>query len=80
MQLLVDVNELTLGEVEELEELTGMAIEDFGPGMKFTAKIAVAFVYITQKRINPDYTIEDARKVKLAEVDVEVPPPEKAAS
>jgi hypothetical protein len=56
-----------------------MAIEDFGPGMKFTAKIAVAFVYITQKRINPKYTIEDARKVKLAEFDVDVPPTEQAA-
>ena len=75
---MLDVNDLTLGEVEELEAVTGMTIEDFGPGMKFTAKIALAFVYLTEKRKNPDYTLDDARKVKVSELESR--PTEGAAS
>lgn len=80
MDIVVDVNDLTLGEVEQLEELTGLSVEDFGPGMKWSAKIVTAFVYISQKRNNPDYTLEDARKVKLGEFEPSSRPTEAAAS
>ena len=80
MEVVIDVNDLTLGEVEEIENLTGLTVGDFGDGTKMSAKLVTAFVYISKRRTDPDFTIEDARKIKLGEFQPVARPTKKAAS
>jgi len=77
MNLNLDVNDLTIDDVVDLEEVTGCSIQDV---MSTTAgspqgKFLKALVWITQRKIDPAFTFEDAGNVSfsaLAEVAVEV--------
>lgn len=44
------------------------------------AKAIVAMVYLTKRRDNPDYTLEDARAVKVSELVIEGDDEEKGAN
>jgi hypothetical protein len=60
-----DFESLTLEEVEIIENLVGASIDDvFGNG-KPKAKALKAFVWVINKRTNPNYTMEEAQKVSL---------------
>lgn len=62
-----DFENMTLAEVETIENLVGLSIEDaFGDG-KPKGKALKAFVWVINKRNNPGYTIEEAGKVSLKE-------------
>lgn len=63
----LDVDELTVGDLETIEEMTGMefndalnAIENLNP------KCVLAFVFCVGRHENPDFSLDDARKVKLS--------------
>jgi len=77
-EIRVDISDLTLGEVEQFEEITGLAMSNFGEGKPFPAKALVALVYLTQRRSDPDYTLEDARGVHISALNYGAP--EDAAS
>lgn len=64
----IDISDLTLGEVEEFEEITGLALSNFGEGKPFPAKALVALVFLTKRRIDPSFTIEDARLLRINEL------------
>jgi hypothetical protein len=56
---------LTLEEVEIIENLTNSSIDEaFGNG-KPKGKALSAFVWVVLKRENPNYKMEDAKKVSL---------------
>jgi hypothetical protein len=56
---------LTLEEVELIENLTNSSIDEaFGNG-KPKGKALSAFVWVVLKRENPNYKMEDAKKVSL---------------
>lgn len=79
MDLRIDVNDLTLGEVEVFEELSGQSIEDLMGG-SITTKALLALITVTQRRENPDYSMDDARRVKISELEMrDVDPTEQAA-
>lgn len=59
-----DVNDLELGEVMEIEEITGAPLDDIQWG---SARAMLAMLFVMRRRSNPDYTFEDAKKVKLKE-------------
>jgi hypothetical protein len=67
MQLTVDPNEFTLGELEEFEEMTGLGLEALGPAMP--AKAITALVYLIERRTVPTFTLDDARKVKVGDIE-----------
>lgn len=69
MRLTIDVETMTLGEVEDFEELSGLSIMDLAEG-KRTAKALSVLVYLQERRTNPEYTIEDARKLRIAAIDI----------
>lgn len=61
-----DVNSLTLGEVEEMEEILGREVmKELGQGDP-SVKTLVVLVYVMKRRDNPEYTMADARQVKVA--------------
>jgi hypothetical protein len=60
-----DFESLTLEEVELIENLTNSSIDEaFGNG-KPKGKALSAFVWVVLKRNNPNYKMEDAKKVSL---------------
>jgi len=62
-----DFESLTLEEVEVIENLTNSSIDEaFGNG-KPKGKALASFVWVVKKRQNPNYKIEEARKLSLKE-------------
>jgi hypothetical protein len=60
-----DFESLTLEEVELIENLTNTGIDEaFGSG-KPKGKALAAFIWVVKKRDNPNYKMEDAKKVSL---------------
>ncbi|TXH55731.1 MAG: hypothetical protein E6Q97_08205 [Desulfurellales bacterium] len=66
--LTLDPNELTLGEGEEFEELTGVTVASIKPGAALPVKALTVLVYLIRRRTDPSYSLEDARKVRFAEL------------
>jgi hypothetical protein len=60
-----DFDSLTLEEVELIENLTNSSIDEaFGNG-KPRGKALSAFVWVVLKRNNPNFKMEDAKKMTL---------------
>lgn len=71
----IDFNDLTLGDIEDLEDTAGLNMRDLmGKSAKeLPTKALIALVWIVKRHENPDYTYEDARNLRigtLGSVDV----------
>lgn len=71
MNLTLDVDKLTMGDLEDFEDKTGrsmlsLAGEDFG---SLPSRTLTALIWITGRADDPDFTWDDARKVRLADLD-----------
>lgn len=76
--LSIDLDHLTVGEIEEIEELTGQGLDAFGaPGPK--GKMLRAIAFVTRKRSNPDFTWEEAGKLRVELGEKPVPPTDAVA-
>jgi hypothetical protein len=62
-----DFESLTLEEVELIENLTNTSIDEAFANGKPKGKALSAFVWVVQKRDNPNYKMEDAKKISLKE-------------
>jgi hypothetical protein len=60
-----DFEGLTLEEVEIIENLTNSSIDEAFTNGKPKGKALSAFVWVVLKRDNPNYKMEDARKLSL---------------
>lgn len=71
MEYRINPDDLTLGEVDDLEGAAGASVaEIFGPaGMR--AKHLIAVVWVLGRRDNPEFSLDDARAVKVGELVVE---------
>ena len=84
------VDDITVGDMEDLEDITGMpfgnlldllAKAESGGTMSIPIKVLKALVFIVYRQDNPEFTIDDARKVKVTELELvlEEPGPTEAA-
>ena len=62
-----DFESLTLEEVELIENLTNSSIDEAFANGKPKGKALSAFVWVVMKRTNPNYKMEDAKKISLKE-------------
>ena len=60
-----DFESLTLEEVELIENLTNSSIDEAFDNGKPKGKALSAFVWVVTKRTNPNYKMEDAKKLSL---------------
>jgi hypothetical protein len=60
-----DFESLTLEEVEVIENLTNTSIDEAFSDGKPKGKALAAFVWVVMKRDNPNYKMEDAKKLSL---------------
>lgn len=65
MEIALDPQDLTLGELEEFEAATGMTMADIGKG---TAKAILGLIWLAKRREDPSFTLDDARKLKVGEI------------
>ncbi|WP_200209110.1 hypothetical protein [Micromonospora coerulea] len=91
MDLRINPDDLTLGDLEDFEDFTGKSIDeaikpvpvldDEGkrtfdekgrPEMtvKVSTKAIICLVWLTQRKANPDFTVADARNVKVTSLVV----------
>lgn len=67
----IDVNTLTLGELEELEDITGRnVVAEFGRGAP-SARTLTGVVWIYKKRSDPSFTIDQARCLDMGSFRIE---------
>jgi hypothetical protein len=70
----VDFNRLTLGDMEDFEDLTGkpfmQTMEGITKGSMASVpiKTLTALVFLVKRIENPAFTIEDARKVRVTDL------------
>lgn len=72
MKINLDVSKLTLREVEDFEEATGLPISSLKPG-SVTAKQMRGIIWLTQRRADPDFTYEQAGDLILGELEWDAP-------
>jgi len=61
----VDYSDLTLGEIETIEELTGKTLDDIIEVKTPRGRLMRALVFVITKRSNPAYTFEETAKLTL---------------
>ena len=69
MRIDIDVNSLTLGEIDFFEEASGLSFDELSGG-KVTTKALMALIVIQERRKNPEYSMADAAGISIAELDV----------
>lgn len=81
------VDSLTVGDLEDVEEMTDMSFDDIlglltsgkvGTNGKLgiPIKILKALVFVIYRADNPDFSMDDARKVKVGELEVVLSEPD----
>lgn len=78
-KLAVDLNKLTISEVEMIEDITGEPIDALGkPGAK-KGRMMRAMAYVVMRRDNPDITLDEVGDLTLVTPEGEGDPTEGAA-
>ena len=70
----IDINDLTIAEVVEIEDRTGLPLDALGQADKPKGRMLQAFAYISKRRDNPDYTWEMAGALKISTDSTPVDP------
>ena len=68
ISLTIDIEDLTLDEVEEIEEITGESLDNMAAVRKGRMLKALAFIILRRDR--PDITLEEVGAMKMGEIDL----------
>lgn len=75
------VNDITVGDMEDIEEITGESFEDVidklsaggeGGKLRVPLKVIKAIVFVVKRQGDPNFTIDQARSVKFSELELEL--------
>jgi hypothetical protein len=64
-----DFESLTLNEVEQIELITGNSIDQILDAGQAKGKAMKAIIFIMKKRIDPDFTLEQAGQISMTEAN-----------
>jgi hypothetical protein len=67
----VDTNELTLGELAELEETMGASLQSVMENSQ--ARGMAAIVWLIRRREDPAFTLADALNIRMGDLDMVTP-------
>jgi len=74
----VDMADLTLGEMADAGELLGVSLAAAMEGV-LQPKAIAAIVCVLQRRTRPDFTLDDALRLHMRDIDLVNPDPEASA-
>ena len=63
------IENLTLGEIAQLEELSGQSLSEFSDDSAPKAKFLTAMAYLAKRRTDKTYTFSQAEALTLSELD-----------
>lgn len=65
----MEFDDITLGEIEEIEDYAGLPIQQIGDmNTVGTHKLRIALAWIVKRREDPKFTLADAKKMKASEL------------
>ena len=64
----MDIKDLTLGEVAKIEELSGLPIAAIAEDDKPKGKLLAAVGFVIMRRTDPKFTLEQANKFTITEI------------
>lgn len=64
-QIVLDLDAMTLGELETIEEVAGAGAAKAMMAGQMSAKALIAVAYVVKRRDNPEFTVEDAKALKV---------------
>lgn len=64
----MDFDDITLGEIEDIEDYAGLSISKIGDDTPGVIKLRIALAWIIKRRTNPAFTIDDAKKMTATEL------------
>jgi hypothetical protein len=64
-----DFESLTLNEVEQIELITGASIDQILDAGQAKGKAMKAIIFIMKKRIDPNFTLEQAGEISMTEAN-----------
>ena len=70
----IDINSLTIAEVVEIEDRTGMPMDALGQSDKPKGRMLQALAYITKRREDPEFTWEMAGALKINTTSEKIDP------
>ena len=70
----IDINSLTIAEVVEIEDRTGMPLDALGQSDQPKGRMLQALAYITKRREDPEFTWEMAGALKISTASDPVDP------
>lgn len=76
--IVLDLDRMTLGELETIAEVAGADAARAMMAGEMSPKALIAVAYVVKRRDNPEFTIEDARALKVTAL--KQPDPEKKAN
>jgi hypothetical protein len=65
----MDIDSITLGDIEEIETYAGLPFGDIGENKPGVSKLRTALVWVLKRKENPAFTIEDARALSPNELE-----------
>ena len=77
-ELVLDINELTIGDLEAIEEATGTTASKALDGFKsgdVSARVLTAVVLVCLRKTHPEATLDDARAVRVSAIKGDTPDP-----
>ena len=75
--IVLDLDDMTLGELEVIEEVAGAEAVMLLMAKQMTVKALIAVAYVVRRRTNPEFTVEDAKSIKVVALKQPDPDPEK---
>ena len=70
----IDINELTIAEIVEIEERTGLPFDALGDVTKPKGKLLQALAMISKRKVDPAFTWEQAGELKINTTSEKVDP------
>lgn len=64
-----DIEHLTLGEIAQLEELSGQSLSEFSSDTAPKARFLTALAYLAKRRENPAFTFSEAEALTLTDLN-----------
>ena len=65
----MNVNELTLGEVEEVETYAGLPLGALADPNASKGKLMVALAWIIKRKADPSFTLHEAKKLTMEDIN-----------
>ncbi|AQX81480.1 hypothetical protein BWO91_17285 [Plantibacter flavus] len=65
----MDISKLTMGEIDTVEKLSGLAIDEIGEKKVPRGLALAAMAYVAKKRTDPEFTWNDAQALTYEDVN-----------